>query len=297
MVENKNLKYRVRITLTYLIIIALGLLCLLPLWNMVCYSFSTAVAIQQNKVTIWPVGFNFAAYERILSDEQFWISFRTSVVRVILSLGLNVVLIVLMAYPLSKSSKEFRGRNVYMYLVLFAMLFTGGMVPTFLVVKKLKLLNTIWALVLPGAVPIFNMIMVMNFFKGIPKSLEEAAMIDGASPFRIMAQIYVPCAKPAIATVSLFSIVGSWNDFFSGLVYMTKRSKYPIMTYIESIRVNMRDLVEGGASAEELSSAVSLSGMNLNSAKIVVAVVPLMLIYPFLQKYLITGIVLGAVKE
>ena len=297
MVENKNLKYRVRITLTYLIIIALGLLCLLPLWNMVCYSFSTAVAIQQNKVTIWPVGFNFAAYERILSDEQFWISFRTSVVRVILSLVLNVVLIVLMAYPLSKSSKEFRGRNVYMYLVLFAMLFTGGMVPTFLVVKKLKLINTIWALVLPGAVPIFNMIMVMNFFKGIPKSLEEAAMIDGASPFRIMAQIYVPCAKPAIATVSLFSIVGSWNDFFNGLLYMTKRSKYPIMTYIESIRVNLRDMVESGASAEELSSAASLSGMNLNSAKIVVAVIPLMLIYPFLQKYLISGIVLGAVKE
>lgn len=297
MVKSKSFKYRVRIVLTYLIIIMLGLLYLLPLWNIVCYSFSSAIAIQQNKVTIFPVGFNFAAYERILSDEQFWTSFRISVVRVILSFVINVVLIVLMAYPLSKSNREFYGRNIYMYLVLFAMLFTGGMVPTFLVVNKLKLINTIWALVLPGAVPIFSVIMVMNFFKGIPKTLEEAAMIDGASPFRIMSQIYVPCAKPAIATVSLFSIVGNWNDFFSGLVYMTKRSKYPIMTYIESIRVNMRDMVEAGASAEELSSAVTLSGMNLNAAKIVVAVVPLMLIYPFLQKYLITGIVMGAVKE
>lgn len=297
MVENKSLKSRIRITLTYIFIITLGLLCFLPLWNMVCYSFSSAVAIQQNKVTIMPVDFNLDAYERIIADKQFWVSFSISVVRVILSLVLNVVLIVLLAYPLSKSNKEFYGRNVYMYLLLFAMLFSGGMVPTFLVVKKLKLLNTVWALVLPGAVPIFNVIMVMNFFKGIPKSLEEAAIIDGASPMQVLMKIFIPCAKPSIATVSLFSIVGNWNDFFSGLIYMTKKKHYPIMTYINSITINLRELVESGASAEELSSATKLSGMNLNSAKIVVAVIPLLLIYPFLQKYLITGIVLGAVKE
>lgn len=297
MVERKSLSYRIRMTLTYSIVIALGLICFIPVWNMVCYSFSSAVAIQQRKVSIIPVDFNLDAYAKILSDEQFWVSFWISVKRVGLSLILNVVLIVLMAYPLSKSSIDFRGRNVYMYFLLFAMLFSGGMIPTYLVVKRLKLINTIWALVLPGAVPIFNLIMVMNFFKGIPKSLEEAAMIDGASPFRIMMQIYVPCAKPSIATVALFSIVGNWNDFFSGLIYMTKKSKYPIMTYIESIRVNLLDLMQSGASSEDLALASNLSGLNLTAAKIVVAVIPLMLIYPLLQKYLISGIVLGAVKE
>lgn len=297
MIDGKSLKSRIRITLIYLIIIMLGLLCLIPLWNMVCYSFSSALAIQQNKVILFPVDFTLVAYEKILSDEQFWTSFGISVVRVILSVVINVVLIVLMAYPLSHTDKEFRGRNVYMCLVLFAMLFSGGMVPGFLLVNKLKLVNTIWALVLPGAVPIFSVIMVMNFFKGIPKTLEEAAMIDGASPIRIMAQIYIPCAKPSIATVALFSIVSNWNDFMSGMLYMTKRSKYPIMTYIQSIRVNIRELLETGASAEELTHAATLSGMNLSAAKIVVAVIPLLLIYPFLQKYLINGIVLGAVKE
>ena len=297
MIETKGFKYYLRIFLIYFIVIALGLLCLLPLWNMLMYSVSSASAITRNEVTLYPVDPTFMAYKYILKDAQFWSSFGRSVLRVVLGLVLNVSLSVLMAYPLSKSVKEFRARDTYMGILLFAMLFSGGLVPTFILVKKLKLLNTIWALVLPGAVPIFSVIMVMNFFKGVPKSLEEAAILDGATPLQVLTQVYVPCAKPSIATISLFSIVGHWNDFFGGLVYNTKTKFYPLMTYIYSLQVDMQKLAHDGASAEELAEAYKVSGMNLNAAKIVVAVVPLLLIYPLLQKYLITGIVIGAVKE
>ena len=184
-----------------------------------------------------------------------------------------------------------------MKLMIFAMLFNGGMIPTYLVVKRLGLLNTVWSLVLPGAVPIFNVILVMNFFAGVPKSLEEAAIIDGANPLQVLMRVYLPCSVPVLATVALFSIVGSWNDFFSGLIYITKVQNLPLMTYIQSLNVNIADLVKGGASADTLASVAAISNKNLNAAKIIVSTIPLLAIYPFLQKYFISGIVVGAVKE
>ena len=168
---------------------------------------------------------------------------------------------------------------------------------TYILVRNLGMLNSIWALVLPGALPIFNVILLMNFFLGIPKSLEEAALIDGASPFQVLLKIMIPCAKPCLATVSLFSIVGSWNDFFSGLIYMQKLEDYPIMTYIQSLNVDIQQLLKSGASSSTLENVTELSNRNLNAAKIVVAVIPLLMIYPILQKYLITGMVMGSVKE
>lgn len=173
----------------------------------------------------------------------------------------------------------------------------GGMIPTYIVIKNLHLLNTIWALILPASVPVFSVILLMNFFNGVPKALEEAAIIDGANQFQVLFKIVVPCAKPSIATVSLFSIVGSWNDFFGGLIYMQRVEDYPIMTYIQSLSIDLQELVQNSASSAALENVAELSNRNLNAAKIVVAVVPLLLIYPFLQRYLISGIVMGSVKE
>lgn len=297
MVEKKNISGRLGRGCIYGIVILLALACLVPLWNIVAISFSSSEAVAANKVGLVPVRFTLAAYKKIVEDVQFWKSFGISVVRVLIGLAINMVLVVTMAYPLSKSSREFKGRNIYMNLMIFAMLFSGGMIPVYLVIKKLSLLNTIWSLILPGAVPIFNVILVMNFFVGIPRSLEEAAVIDGATPMQILTRVYIPCSKPSLATVALFSIVGHWNDFYSGLIYMTKVDKYPLMTYISSMTVNLQDMVKAGASSESLKNAVEVSNMNLNAAKIVVAVIPLLLIYPLLQKYLISGLVVGAVKE
>lgn len=280
----------------YAVVILLGLICLLPLWYIVAVSFSKASAVEGNMVMLLPIGFNTIAYEEILGDAQYWRSFGISVVRVVLAVIINTVLSVSMAYPLTKSKAQFRGRDIYMNLLIFAMLFNGGLVPTFLTLKEYGLLNTIWALVLPGAVPIFNVILLMNFMKGIPKSLEEAAVLDGANPVQVLMRVYLPCSVPVIATVALFSIVGSWNDFYSGLMYMTRMNKYPLMTYIQSITINMEDIIRNGT-VEEIMRASQISEQNLNAAKIVVAVIPLLLIYPLLQKYFITGIVIGSVKE
>ncbi len=297
MVENRSFHSRVRVTVIYGIVLLLGLSCLLPLLNIVAISFSGSAAVSANRVGVIPVDFTLTAYNKILSDGQFWRSFVISVIRVILALALNLAVTVPMAYAMTKSKKEFRARNIYMNLLIFAMLFNGGMIPTYILVRNLGLLNSIWSLVLPGALPIFNVIMLMNFFLGIPKSLEEAALMDGASPFQVLIKIMVPCAKPSIATVSLFSIVGSWNDFFSGLIYMQKVENYPIMTYIQSLNVDIQELLKSGASSSALENVTELSNRNLNAAKIVVAVIPLLLIYPILQKYLITGMVMGSVKE
>ncbi|GMQ63175.1 carbohydrate ABC transporter permease [Vallitalea maricola] len=297
MIQNRSIKARMRTLLIYIIVISLALLCLLPLWNIVAISFSSSAAVSANRVGLIPVQFTTAAYQKIMDDVQFWRSFGISVIRVIIALGLNILLIVLMAYPLSKTKREFRGRNIYIGLLIFAMLFNGGMIPTYLVVKKLGLLNSIWSLILPCAVPIFSVILVMNFFIGIPKSLEEAAIIDGAKPLQVLFKVYIPCAVPSIATVALFSIVGSWNDFYSGLIYITKIKNYPLMTYIQSLSVSIEELLRAGKSATALSNVMEVSNQNLNAAKIVVAVIPLLMIYPILQRYLITGIVMGSVKE
>lgn len=293
----KNTSSRVRNIIIYGIVLLLGLACFLPLWNIVCISFSSSAAVSANKVGFLPVEFTAIAYKKIIEDTQFWRSFGLSVMRVMIAWALNTSLVLLMAYPLTKKKSEFRARNIYMSLLIFAMLFSGGMIPSYMLVKELGLLNTIWALILPGALPIFNVIMVMNFFNGIPKSLEEAAIIDGAGPMTVLTRVMIPCAKPCIATISLFSIVGSWNDFFSGLIYIQKPEKYPIMTYIQSLNVDIQEMLKSGATSSTLTTISELSNKNLNAAKIVVAVIPLLLIYPFLQKFLITGIVMGSVKE
>ncbi|WP_416295858.1 carbohydrate ABC transporter permease [Paenibacillus illinoisensis] len=292
-----NVKERIGRFVIYAIVIMLALACLLPLWNIVAISFSSSEAVSANAVGLVPVNFTTAAYSKIIDDAQFWRSFGISVLRVALALVLNMILIILMAYPLSKSKREFKGRNIYMNIMIFAMLFSGGMIPSYLLIKNLDMLNTIWALVLPGAVPIFSVILVMNFFSAVPKALEEAAFIDGANPLQVLFKVYVPVSIPALATVALFSIVGTWNDFFSGLIYMSKVSNYPLMTYIQSLNVNIADLLQAGTNSSELSNLTEISNKNLNAAKIVVAVIPLLLIYPLLQKYFVTGIVVGSVKE
>lgn len=297
MIKKKGLKGNVGTIAIYGIVVLLGLVCLLPLLNILALSFSSSDAAAANIVGFVPVKFTTAAYRKIMEDRQFWRSFGISVFRVAAGLVINLVLIILMAYPLSKGSREFKGRGIYMGLLIFAMLFSGGMIPTYLVVKNLHLLNTVWGLVLPGAVPIFSVIMMMNFFIGVPKSLEEAAVIDGANPLQVLTRVYIPVSKPVIATISLFSIVGNWNDFFGGLIYMTKVKNYPLQTYIQTLSVKLEDMLNSGGSLSSLVNAMEVSSQNLNAAKIVVSVVPLLLIYPLLQRYLITGIVMGSVKE
>ena len=275
------------------VVILLTLSCLLPLINMVAISFSGSNAVSANKVGLLPVDFNTSAYKKLLGDAQFWKSFLISVERVVLGTFINMVFTISMAYPLSKSRHRFQAREIYMKIVIFAMLFSGGIIPLFMVVSKLHLTNTIWSLILPGAVPVFNVILLINFFKGVPDSLDEAARIDGAGPLTVLLKIYLPVSLPALATVALFAIVNHWNDYFSGLIYMSKAEMYPLQTYIQQLTVDMTQITD----ANQLKQLASMNNRTFNAAKIVVSTIPLLVIYPFLQKYFVTGMVIGAVKE
>ena len=275
------------------VVIGFTLSCLLTLWNMIAISFSGSDAVAANEVGLIPKDVNFTAYSKLLNDSQFWKSFLISVERVVLGLAINMFFTVTMAYPLSKSKRRFPAREIYIKFVIFAMLFSGGIIPLFMVVSNLHLTNTIWSLVLPGAVPVFNVILLINFFRGVPEALDDAARIDGASPLQILTKIYLPVSLPALATVALFSIVNHWNDYFSGLIYMSKAAMYPLQTYIQQLTVDITQVTD----AEQLKQMASMNNRTFNAAKIVVSTVPLLVIYPFLQKYFVSGMVIGAVKE
>ena len=293
MIQKKSFGAYTAKVIIWLVVILMTLSCLLPLINMIAISLSGSDAVASNQVGLLPVDFTLTTYSKLLNDGQFWASFWISVQRVVLGTLINMFFVITMAYPLSKSKLRFPAREIYIKFVIFAMLFSGGIIPLYMVVSGLKLTDTIWALVLPGAVPVFNVILMINFFKSVPRSLDEAARIDGASPLTILVKIYLPVSLPALATVALFSIVGHWNDYFSGLLYMNKASLYPLQTYIQQLTVDITQVTD----AEQLKQLSQMSNRAFNATKIVVSTIPLLVIYPFLQKYFVSGIVIGAVKE
>lgn len=294
MVTSKSLSHRIADTIIYLILALAALLCLLPLLNTIAISFSDKAAATAGEVMFWPINPTLVAYQEILKDSQFFRSFFNSVIRVLLGGTINIGLTILMAYPLSKSPRYFPQKNVYMWFLVFCMLFSGGLIPSYMLINKLNMLDTIWALVLPGAVPIFNVIVLMNFFKGIPDELDEAARMDGANPWITMVKIYLPLAIPSIATISLFSIVGHWNAFFDGIIYINSSAKIPLQTYIQSLVVEIRDTAN--LTPEEIAKMNQLTSKTFNAAKVFVTMVPVLIVYPFLQKYFVGGLVMGSVK-
>lgn len=297
MVRSQSLSNRTVDLLILLALVLTALISLYPLWYTIALSVSDQAAANAGKVTVWPVGFNLTSYQIILEDDKFFRAFGVSVKRVVLGGALNFILTVIMAYPLSLENKQFRGRNLYMWYLVFCMLFSGGMIPLYMTITTLGMQNTIWSLVIPGAVPIFNVILIMNFFRSLPKELNEAAVVDGAGPWYTLMRIYIPLSLPAMATVTLFSIVGHWNSFFDGLIYMSKPENYPLQTYIQQLVVSISPEAMSNLTSDQLIQLMKASDKTLNAAKLMVAMIPILLIYPFLQRYFVHGIVLGSVKE
>jgi ABC-type sugar transport system, permease component len=277
-----------------IVIALLCLTCLLPLWYTLCVSLSNKSAAAGGMVGLWPIGFNLNAYAAIMNDRLFFNSLWISAQRVILGTVISLLAIVLMAYPLSRSKKEFGARNIFMWILVFCMLFNGGLIPWYMTMKSLNLINNIFGLVLGGGLPVFNVILVMNFFRNLPKEMEEAALVDGAGPWRILLSVLLPLSVPVLATVTLFTIVYHWNEFFQSLVLMSTSDKYPLQTYIQQLVVVVS---MSNVSKDQFEQTSQLSNQTLNAAKIFIAMVPVLIIYPFLQKYFVTGITLGAVKE
>lgn len=296
MVRDATIGSRVADIVLLVLLTLITLTCVLPIWYTLALSLSSQSAAAAGIVWLWPVGFNFNSYMEIMNDGQFFRSFFISVQRIVFAAALNFVVVVLMAYPLSKSAKDFRGRNLLMWLLVFIMLFNGGLIPLYLTVKEYGLINSVWALVLVGGaqIMVFYIILTINFFRNLPKELEEAALVDGAGPWYMLAKLYIPLAVPVLATVTLFCIVYHWNDFFYGLIFMSREQYYPLQTYIQQLVV----AVDPSRMTEDQYRRLSeLSNRTLDAAKIFVAMIPVLIVYPFLQRYFIHGITLGSVKE
>ncbi len=274
---------------------AAAFISLLPIIHTLATSFSEPAAADGGFVSLWPVGFTVKSYAKVIADPQYYRSVLVSVERAVLGVAVAMAVQVLLAFPLSRDPSRFRGRTVYLWIVIFTMLFSGGLVPTFILVTKYyHLQDTLWVLVLPTAVNQFNVILLMNFFRTVPRELEEAARIDGAGPWYVLTRLYIHLSIPAIATVTLFNFLFHWNSFFDGLIYMNKSWNYPLATYIQQVvvRVSVQRL-----SREEMLSAARVSNKTLNAAKVFIALVPIMLVYPFIQRFFVKGITLGALKE
>ena len=278
------------------ILAVVSLLCVLPFINLLAISFSDSAAVAAGAVGFTPVDFTLSAYEYALKGGKFIRALFISFERVFLGVGLNLILMVLTAYPLSKTRKKVAGRNIYMVYFVITMLVSGGMIPTYLVVTGLGLKDTIWALILPGALPVYNMVILMNFMRGIPEEIEEAAAIDGAMPFQILTRVLLPILKPALATVGLFCIVTHWNDWFSGMIYMNNPDNYPLQTYLQSLLQNFEQLLRTQSSQDIQALLAQMDARTGRAAQLFLGAIPVMVIYPFLQKYFTKGLVLGSVK-
>jgi len=279
----------------YIILIVTGLTCVVPFINLLAISFSDSGAVAAGRVSFWPVGFTTAAYEFAVTNGKFFPALFISIERVILGVGVNLIFLVMAAYPLSKTKQQFRTRNVFMVYFVATMIIGGGLIPTYILVTKLGLLNSIWALILPGALPVWTMIILMNFMRQMPQDIEEAAIIDGAGVLRRLISVMLPLLKPALATVALFCAVGHWNDWFSGLIYMQSPSRYPLQTYLQALLLKMDEIMRlsGG---DYMRIIAMMSVRTGRAAQLFLGALPMMILYPFLQKYFTKGLVVGSVK-
>jgi len=294
MIEEKGIGARITKGVIYVVLVILALSCLLPLIYTLAVSLSAKEAVAAGKVALWPVNFTLSSYKEIMKDSRFFNSFFISVRRVILGTVIAVLVMILAAYPLSKTKREFKPVNIIMWMLVFCMMFSGGTVPWYQTMKSYGLINSVLGLALSGGIPVFNLLLVISFFKNMPKELEEAAMVDGAGPWYILFRILVPLAFPVLATVTLFTLVGHWNEFFQGLVLSTTSDHYPLQTYIQQLVV----VIDTTTMTEEQYKKLDLlSNQTLNAAKIFISMVPILVIYPLLQRYFISGIMLGSVKE
>ncbi|MBQ8082243.1 MAG: carbohydrate ABC transporter permease [Clostridia bacterium] len=273
---------------TALVMIIVVVCCTVPFLYIIAMSFSSSVAITNNRVFLWPVDFNIEAYRSVYEYPNFFRAYGYTLLYTFGGTLISLIMMVLFAYPLSK--EWLKGQKFAMRIVVFSMFFSGGMIPNFLLINSLHLVGTIWAILIPFAINQFNLIILINFFKSLPVEIEEAAVIDGLSYFGILVRIVLPMSGAAIATVGLYTAVFFWNNWFNALIYL-KSSQYPVMMLLRNIVNGRTMVVDNGGIGEKSSLAIAIK-----SAVIIISSLPIIMLYPFLQKYFVKGMTVGAVK-
>ncbi|ASA25996.1 carbohydrate ABC transporter permease [Paenibacillus donghaensis] len=284
---------RVFLIVNYILLSVTAIACILPLINVLAISFSSSSAAAAGYVKLWPVDFTIDSYKFALTKHEFLDGFLVSLKRVGLGYAISMVVSILIAYPLSKEKQVLRSRNIYAWFFIVTMLFHGGLIPTYMTIKSVGLLDSLWALVLPSTVSVFNVILLMNFFRELPKEIEEAANMDGSGHWRTLWSIYLPLSMPSVATITLFIVVFHWNSWFDGLIYMNSTTNYPLQSYLQTIIINVDPST---ATTNDLLDMSAISDRTFKAAQVFLAAFPILIVYPFLQKYFMKGLVMGSVK-
>lgn len=276
----------------YSLLVIIAIIMLYPFINVLAISFSSYKGYVQNPFMIFPTEFSLEGFKYVFKNGLILSSYKNTIIITITASLLSLILVTLTAYPLSK--KHFRGKAFFMNYFIFTMFFNGGLIPNFYLIRSLGLLDSIFALIIPGALSVYNVILTKSFFETLPESLEESARLDGASEFDVFLKIVLPLSKPILATILLFVAVAHWNSFFSAVIYIRSPKKWTLQLALREILLSSSTqlLQSGGNSAEQKDVPVQ----TLQYATLIVAIVPIMCVYPFLQKYFVTGMTLGAVK-
>jgi len=270
----------------------LAYMALFPFINVIAVSFSSSRAINAAEIFMWPVDFNVEAYLKLLKDGQLIVAMKNTIIITVIGTALNMIFTIIAAYPLSKA--RLKGRNVMLMAILFTMLFSGGLIPNFLLINSIGLTNTYWALWLPALISAYNMFVMKSFLEGLPDEMEESAAIDGAGDFTILWRIILPLSKPVIAALTLFYAVGWWNSYMNVLIYIRSTDKVSLMVKLyQMIDLVSPELLRGSG---EGVSQISITPEGIRAAAVVFAIVPILCVYPFLQKHFIKGVLLGSIK-
>jgi putative aldouronate transport system permease protein len=282
--------YRVFQVVNGIILTGVVVVTLYPFVNILARSFSETVYIRTGQVNLWPKGFNLTTYGRVMSDPMFWTNYRNTVVYTVVATAIAMVMTTCYAYVLSK--KHLKGRPLLVGIAVFTLFFNGGLIPNYVLVSSLGLRNTIWAIVLPNAINVFNLLVMKAFFESLPVELEEAAAVDGLDTYGTLLRIVLPLSKAVIATMVLFYAVSFWNSWFSAFLYMDQLELFPVTVYL-------RNLIAGSTSGTDQTAASDAAlqiAANIQAVTIVLTILPIMLVYPFIQRYFVSGVLLGAVK-
>lgn len=267
---------------------------LYPLIFVVSASFSDPNKILNGEVWLYPKGFTFDAYTQVFQDGRIWNSYKNTIVYTVLGTFINLILSTLLAYPLSR--KDLPGRNIFMFIIVFTMFFQGGIIPTYLIVQNLGMIDSIWAMVIPNAIATYNVIVMRTFFQtSIPWELQEAALLDGCSNFKLFLKIIVPLSKPIIAVMVLFYAVGHWNSYFNALIYLDSDKMYPLQIILREILIQNQSAAENAIVDFEMANQIMLAE-SMKYAVIIIASLPVIAMYPFVQKHFVKGVMIGSIK-
>lgn len=281
---------------TKLFLVIVMIVILYPLYFVLVASFSDPIYVNSGKMLFWPKGFTLLGYQRVFKDSRIWIGYRNTIMYTVLGTTLGVIVTMLAAYSLSR--KDLPGRKIIMVLFIFTMYFSGGMIPYYLVVKGLGLVNSRGLMILSGAVSVYNIIIARSFLEAnIPEELKDAANIDGCGNARFFAQIVVPLSKAVIAVVALYLAVSYWNSYFNAMIFLTDTDKYPLQLYLRQILLTVSESASMDSSLDpEALIQLQQMGQVIKYGVIVVSTVPIICVYPFIQKYFVKGVMIGSVK-